>query len=104
MRRHQTATYWKAGDLDDFGNPQWSAPVLLKVRWEDRNELYYDSDGRERRSQSMVGVDRDMNIGDYLQYGDQTSNTTPGEKAKEIKDFRRTPNLHNTKVDRWAVV
>ena len=103
-RRKQTATYWKAGGLDDFGNPSFEAPRTISVRWEDRGELFYDSEGRERRSQSMVGVGEDMSIGDYLQLGDNTSDLKPGSNAKEIKEFRRTPNLTNTKVDRWAVV
>lgn len=104
MRRKQIATYWKAGGLDDFGNPSFESPRLINVRWEDRNELFYDSEGRERRSQSMVGVAEDMSIGDYIQLGDHQTNTKPGSKAKEIKEFRRTPNLFNTAVDKWAVL
>jgi len=104
MRRYQDATYWKAtGTRDAFGNPQFESPRKIKVRWEDRSELFYDSDGRERRSQSMVGVGERMNIGDYLKLG-VSDESTPPSTSKEVKDFRSTPNLFNTKVDMWAVV
>ena len=105
MRRYQTATYWKStGERDSFGNPIFESPRIVQVRWEDRSELFYDSDGRERRSQSRVGVGEDMSIGDYIQLGSHTAESTPPSGAKEVKDFRNTPDLFAKKHDRWAIV
>lgn len=101
--RGETITIWKGGALDKWGNPTYSVS-LAKARWEDRTELYYGSDGREYRSQSSVGVDVDLAIGDFIAKGDHTSNDSPISGAFEVKDFRKSPNWNYTKFDRWALV
>ncbi len=101
--RGETITIWKGGALDKWGNPTYSVS-LAKARWEDRTELYYGSDGREYRSQSSVGVDVDLAIGDFIAKGDHTTNAEPISGAFEVKDFRKSPNWNYTKFDRWALV
>lgn len=96
-------TLWRAGSLDKWGNPTYTVS-LIRARWEDRSEVYYGSDGRQYRSKSMVGVDVDISIGDFIAKGDHTSSTTPIPGAHEVKDFRKTPNWNYKKFDRWAVV
>ena len=103
-KRGDTITVWQGGgSLDKWGNPSYTVTVA-KARWEDRTEMYYGSDGREYRSQSSVGVDFDLSIGDFLVKGDYSAEPAPIDGAFEVKDFRKTPNWNYTKFDRWALV
>lgn len=96
-------TWWQGGDLDKWGNPSYTVHTLF-ARWEDSTSTYFGSDGREYRSRSMVGVDIDMSIGDYIAKGHHPEAQAPIPEAQEIKDFRKTPNWNYTKFDRWAIV
>ena len=97
----QNASYWEPGAQDGFGGKTWSAPVVIKCRWEDKQELYIDNQGNETRSDATVYVKIDLELGGYLFKG-ITAALTPNAvvDAREIVDFRSTPDLHNRLVER----
>jgi len=108
----QTATYWPASP-DGYGGFVFGAPAAIDCRWEDRAERFTTEDGREEVSQSVVYVDRDLEVGDYIALGDysmSTSTTTTGEEpsftppagARPIRAFGKLPNLRNTEYLRTA--
>lgn len=110
--RKQTATYWSTTP-DGYGGVEFSAPVAIECRWEDKQERFVDETGRETVSRSIVYVDRDLEVGGYLALGDysaSTSTTTTGEEpsftppdtARPIRKFDKLPNLRNTETLRTA--
>src|SRR5687768_6462363 len=56
----QDCVYWAPKGVDDFGNTQYEAPVDMKCRWEDVNELFTDNAGAERMSRSKVYTTEDV--------------------------------------------
>ena len=47
-------TYWPPGTTDGFGGRVASEPVMLKGRWEDRQEQFLDADQRIQLSNAIV--------------------------------------------------
>jgi hypothetical protein len=64
---------------DGQGGRTFDAPVEIKCRWEERQELYTDTDGQERRSNAVVFPDRAVDVGDYLYLGDLDDLTSSEE-------------------------
>ena len=92
----QTATLWTPSSaLDPYGNPTWDAPVIIKVRWEERTERTLDSTGNEILSQAYVFMGAKYTPGDYLYLGTSIE-LTPPSAAFEIKNFQSISNLRNT--------
>lgn len=93
---YQDATYWGPGSPSGFGTVGWAAPVLIKCRWEDKNELFIGPEGQELRSTSVVYVDRELTERGYLALGDHTADATPTDDAREIRGRGQSPHLHAT--------
>lgn len=103
---NQTATYWAPSSAKDrYGRLTYSSPVTLKVRWEDRNELFLDTDGNERRSVSRVYTRYGVEEGGYLYLGTSTqSDPTNQSGALQIRAIRYSPSLANDDYVRRAVL
>ncbi len=105
---NQIITYWaRSGTKDAYGNPDWSAPVLLNGRWEDVNDLFVDADGNEVLSNAKVWLDTDIAVGGYLmnrefESGETDPSVTMG--AKRIRKFSKIPNLRATAFERSCFV
>jgi hypothetical protein len=99
----QTATLWTAGATDVYGNPTFSAPVTVPCRWEDKQTKAIDFQGNDIISNSIVYVDRDYTMGDYLMLGTSVS-ATPPSIAKEVRNFSKVPNLRATDFTRKVVL
>jgi len=92
-----TVTYWGPGTPDGYGGTTWPDPVTIKARWEGRNELFVDAEGKEVRSQSVVYPDQEVELGGYLYHGESTaSDPTTVDGALEIRAVRKVPNLQGT--------
>ena len=90
----QKATWWSKSGVDVGGDPSFAAPVVINVRWEDRNGVFTDSRGRERKTRSRVFTDRIVVEEDYLFFGTSTSTSPEALKgAYTVKDFKRTPSM-----------
>ena len=108
MAQHsQMAVYWGNPQNDGYGGKTFDTPVELRVRWEDKQELFTDAEGREVRSVAVVYSGVDFDLGGFLYLGELDdsgldSNPVPSEvpSAKEIKQFSKVPNLRGTKFVR----
>lgn len=103
-RMNQTATYWAPCHLDGYGQPRpgnCPEPVTIKVRWEDRQELMRDPEGREFRSQAVVYPAEMVSRGGWLAKGDHTDTQDPQDVngAFEVRDVRCTPSLRGDKYE-----
>ena len=98
----QTIVYWGNPQPDGFGGFSFDDPVEIKGRWEDRQELFIDAQGNEIRSQAVVYLAQDVDLGGYLYLGDlddfssSAPEPTDSTKAKEIRALRKIPNLKCT--------
>lgn len=99
MRWIHKVTVWKKEGTDFQGQPVYSSPIHSNARWEDRSSIFTDNDGKERRSESTIYVEKEFEKGDFIVKGKYTSSTPPTE-AREIRDVRNMPNLTGTKVER----
>ena len=103
----QTAIYWGDPQSDGMGGRTFgsSYPVELSVRWEQRQELFIDAAGQEKRSQAVVYVAQDVDMGGYLFLGtlDNLSSAEEADPltvdgAHEIRGWAKVPSL---KADRY---
>ena len=103
---NQPIVYW--------GNPtptgagySYDEAVELNGRWEDRQEIFIDADGREQTSQTIVYIDQDVDVNGYLylgeleDLGDSSSAMDWGDpqavsNSYMIRAFKKTPNLKAT--------
>jgi len=98
----QTCVYWSTPAADGYGGYSFSDAVELSCRWEDRMELFINPQGKEERSQAVVYLDQDVDLGGYLYLGelDDFSSSAPDPQevsgVKEIKSLKKIPNLKAT--------
>jgi hypothetical protein len=101
----QDLVYWAPGTPDGFGGKTFITPVAILGRWEDRTNLFIDSNGNESRSSSRVYLKQDVVLEGYLFLGTSTASdplTVAG--AKEIRDFRKIPDLAATSFERRVLL
>jgi len=102
--RRQKAIYWAPASNDGYGNKTFSAPIEIDCRFEDVTNVITDATGRERVSNSLAYVDRELETEGYLKKGRLTdldsSDSDPREidKAHEIVRFDELPDFRNRKV------
>jgi hypothetical protein len=46
--RKQKAVYWAQVSSDQYNQPAYAAPIVLRVRWEDKTGQYLDMTGRRQ--------------------------------------------------------
>lgn len=96
---HQTITYWSPDGIDAFGGRTFGAPLEIKGRWQDKADLFRDSDGREVVSSAVVYVDQDVELRGYLYLGSSSaSNPQTVDGAREIRNIGRSPDLGATQT------
>ncbi|HDS00520.1 MAG TPA: hypothetical protein ENO22_05670 [candidate division Zixibacteria bacterium] len=96
----QTAVYWANPQPDGFGGRSYDVAAEIDCRWEERQDIFVDSQGREVRSQAVVYVGQDLDMGGYLFLG-ELSDLTAEERADplvcdsafEIRSKESVPNL-----------
>lgn len=99
---HQDITYWPPGVENEFGHASYGTPVLVKGRWQAKNQQIRRATGEEIVSSAEVFVDRDVAISGFLAVGNHTAQSSPVSDAREIQDFRTTPDLRNLESERRA--
>ena len=102
----QTAVHWGNPSSDGFGGRTFDDAVELDVRWQDRQELFVDAQGREQTSRAVVYVATDLSVGGYLYLGElaDLSSAEEGDPltvatAYEIRAISKTPDIG---ADRFA--
>ena len=103
---NQTAVYWGNPSSDGYGGRTFDVPAEISVRWQDRQELFVDAQGREQTSRAVVYVATDLVIGGYLYLGElaDLSSAEEGDPlsvstAYEIRAISKTPDIG---ADRFA--
>ena len=91
----QTATVWEPTGNDGYGGKSFSAPVTIKVRWEDKAVVFRDNFGNELTSMAVVYTDTDITAKSYMKLG-STDATDPLtlDDVYEVRRFDKTPSLH----------
>jgi len=119
---NQTAVYWGNPVQGGSGSMSYDDPVELApsdaaggVRWIDTHELFIDVSGKEVRSNAMVFVGRDLDMGGLLFLG-ALDDLTSGEQANpqlierdsnhdqayEIRGWDKTPDRGGDAFERIA--
>lgn len=101
---NQTLTYWGSPVYDGRGGYTYDSPITINGRWEDRTEIFIDGAAKEKRSQAVVFVDRDVEEEGYLALGDWTDSAYDDpvdcNSALKIKAFKKIPNVKATDFGR----
>lgn len=99
----QTATYWSTPTSDGLGGNTWSAPVNVKVRWEQRKEQFKNTSGDTIVSNAVVWLLQDVDILGYLLLGQSSAaDPTTVKDAYQIKEFQKIPAISGYKFERRA--
>lgn len=98
LHRHlnQVATYWARSGRDSAGDQTWTAPKLVKVRWEEGHVNFTTAFGDDAVASAVVFVKEDMSAGDALFLGNSAAaNPTTVTGHKLIQGFSKIPALIN---------
>lgn len=94
-------TYWSLGSTNAQGFIGFSAPILLKGRWEDRREQVVDDKGEEITTDSVAYLPQKVDVDGYLHQGDKRSVADPTTlpQARRIAAFRSIPPVSGEPED-----
>lgn len=103
----QKAVWWKYLGTDGSGSEMYDEPVEVKCRWEDKTQVFLNTNNEEQVSKSIVFVDRQMKNKDVLWEGrivdlDDMANPFNNEGAWAISRFDRIPNPRGKRFVRKA--
>lgn len=106
IERHlRHAITWWESNPGDFGNPVFSAPVIIPGRWSDVSEQFYDLRGRETVSRAKVTLGQEVKPGDFLYWGESAEanpHDVPG--AHQVRLFKQKANLRTTSLLQEAML
>ena len=105
----QTMVWWDRSGKNKFNKPTFAAPVEKICRWEDKEELFIDTDGMEVKSQGVIYTAHDMASGDYVYLGELADLSSSDEAdptvvstAYEVRAFRKVPGIKSNESERKA--
>jgi len=103
---NQDITYWAPAAENQFGVKSHLAPILIKGRWEDKNEEFTVPGGETITSRAVVMAERALLIDGFLAKGDHTSQAEPTAvaEAEEIRHFESSPDLRSVTSVNKAVL
>lgn len=90
----QDATYFPPAGQNFAGDLSYGPAVAVKVRWQNKVDLFRDQQGREVVSSAVVYVAQAVEIGGKLGLGVLVS---PSD-ALEIRNVGESPGLRNEKT------
>jgi len=92
---NQDVTHW-VGSRDGFGAFSFGTPVALKGRWQEKAEQFRSPAGDDQTSKSVVYLEADVDIGDYLFLGTSiAADPATLSGALAVQQFMNTPDLRN---------
>jgi len=105
----QTMVYWGNPADDGYGGLTFDLPVEIKGRWEDKQKLFINANGKQSVSRAIVFLGQDVDLRGYLYLGElsdlssaQESDPANITNAFEIQAFGKIPNHRGTKFERKA--
>lgn len=87
-------TYWPPGENTGFGKVSLGDPVALTGRWQDRQDLFRDAEGREVVSEAVVYVSMLLENGGWLYLG-TSMEIEPPAAAREVRAVQSSPDLED---------
>jgi hypothetical protein len=105
----QDAIYWGNPVVDGFGSMSFDDPISIKVRWDERQQLVVNTEGKEELSKAAIMCPDELDLQGFVMLGsledvaDGDTYKTPQEvnaqkiHAMEIKSRSITP-LFRSKV------
>jgi len=98
----QKVTSWTATE-DGYGGHNFGTPSVIDGRWEDRQVEIRDATGSRYITKSVVYLNVDIAIGDYLYEGESTeADPTTLPTAHPVQQFSRIPDLRGVETERKA--
>lgn len=85
---NQDATYYPPTGQDGFSDLSFGAGVAIKCRWQDKAEMFRDTQSREVVSSSVVYPAYDCAVGGKIGLG-----TATVDDAREIRQRGSSPSL-----------
>lgn len=92
----QDAVYWEYTGTDEYGGPEFDAPIEVKVRWDEETRIITNQYGKTLSVKATVLTPRDFEEQSFLHLG-TLDNLPPSpepqdlENAYEIKSMERHP-------------
>lgn len=83
---HQLATMWTYRRTG-YGGMEFAPPVLLRVRWQERQRLVRTKEGEERVSEATVYADAEIPWNARLALGDYRDVADPTDPASEVRTW-----------------
>lgn len=95
--RRQDATLWVNTGSDGYSGFTFATPKVIKVRWEERSELFITNEGEQETSSAVVYLGQDVANGDFLALGIHDTIANPGDVAKayRVRGFGRVTDLRS---------
>jgi len=107
LKLRQDVTIWTVTP-NGYGGWTFDVPVLVKGRWEDRNDVFMGRvSGKEEVSRAAIFLDQDVDVDDWLALGDYTATcdpTTLQQVAYPVRQFINVPDLRNLVRVRKALI
>jgi hypothetical protein len=82
----QAAVYWANPTDDGYGGRTFDAPVEIKCRWDDREQLLSTDEGEKIISRAVVWLSADCNVNGVMWKGTLAQLTT-AQKASPVKEL-----------------
>lgn len=100
----EDVTIWIA--TQGFAGFTFSAPIVVKGRWEQKAIMFRTPEGNEEASEATVYIrDQDVSVGDWIFLGiSAASDPTQLPTARRVRQFHKTPDLRNLEHERKAFV
>ena len=92
------ATYWApSAGSDGFSRPAFEDGVAVRVRWQDKAEVFRDREGRELTSSAVVYPDQSVSPGGFMALGlHDRDDPRSVQDAREIGASGFSDNLRGT--------
>jgi len=98
------AVLWAATSTDGYGRSKISAPVEIRVRWEDSREESTDPQNTVQASPATVFVGQAISIGSVMWHGRLKDLPTTSADLFEVTGYKTTPDIKNRFMQRTVTL
>lgn len=98
------AVLWSVASLDGYGRYKVSAPVEIRVRWEDSKQESTDPQNTVESRPAEVFVDRVISIGSILWHGRLRDLPAAPTGLGKVSSYDSTPDIKNRFMHRTVTL